>query len=230
MPVPLLFQPEHACPNEMLTSDDRKMMNQHLERRGGLGLQRALSQRFRVNRQEAGFTLIELLVASAMGVVLLGAVSSMVISAMRSQPDLSKKSQNISEARWVLERLTREIRNGVRIDSATASSVSFQTYVRHVSCGSTAPLPSASPSIKCEVTYSCSSATCTRTETVAGVLTGGTPRTIFSGINDANVFSYEPKSGTPTYIGVKLRMPNPDGSSALTVSDGASLRNATLAQ
>jgi hypothetical protein len=31
-----------------------------------------------------------------------------------------------------------------------------------------------------------------------------------------------------TYIGVKLRLPNPSGGGALTVSDGASLRNATL--
>jgi hypothetical protein len=186
--------------------------------------------RLRGHGNEAGLTLIELLVASAMGVVLLGAVSSMVISAMRSQPDLSKKSQNISTARWALERLTREIRNGVKIDSATASSVSFQTYVRHTSCGSTAAPLSASPSIKCEVTYSCGVTACTRAETAPEVLTGGTPRIIFSGINDANVFSYTPSTGTPTYIGIKLRFPNPAGSSALTISDGASMRNATLAK
>jgi hypothetical protein len=170
-----------------------------------------------------------------MSVVVLGAVGTMVISAMRSQPELSKKSQNVSTARWVLERLTREIRNGVKIDSATTTSVSFQTYVRHTSCGSTASLPSASPSIKCEVTYSCTSTACTRIETAPGVFTGGTPRTIFTGINDASVFTYSPPgypppAGAPTYIGIKLRYPNPDGPSALTVSDGASLRNATLAQ
>jgi prepilin-type N-terminal cleavage/methylation domain-containing protein len=179
---------------------------------------------------EDGFSLIELLVATAMSVVVLAAVGSMVMSAMRSQPELSKKSQSVSTARWVLERLTREIRNGVKIDVATPSSVSFQTYVRHSTCGSTSPLTSTSPSIKCEVTYACTTTACMRKETAAGVLTGGTARLIISGINDANVFSYSPSTAAPTYIGVKLRVPNPTGQGALTVSDGASLRNATLAQ
>ena len=31
-----------------------------------------------------------------------------------------------------------------------------------------------------------------------------------------------------TYIGVTLRIPNPEGRGNLTISDGASLRNATL--
>jgi len=200
----------------------------------GRVVRRRLNARQFKNR-EAGMTLVELLVASAMSVVLLGAVGAMVISAMRAQPDLSKKSQNVSTARWVLERLTREIRNGVKIDNATTSSVSFQTYVRHTTCGATTPSPGTSSSIRCEVTYSCTSTTCTRTETAPEVLTGGTPRTIFSGINDANVFSYSPPGltlppGPLTYIGIELHFPNPDGPEALTVSDGASMRNATLAQ
>jgi type II secretory pathway pseudopilin PulG len=177
---------------------------------------------------EAGISLIELLVASAMSVVVLGAVGSLVISAMRTQPEISERAQNISTARWVLERLTREIRNGVRVDNATASSVSFQTYVRHTTCGGTTALSSGSPSIKCEVTYTCSSTSCTRNETPPEILTGGTPRTIFSGIDDANVFSYSPSAVAPTYIGIRLHIPNPGGQSALTVSDGASLRNAIL--
>lgn len=193
-----------------------------------------MKDRLAKNR-EAGMTLVELLVASTMSVILLGAVGSMVVSAMRTQPGLSEKSQNVSTARWVLERLTREIRNGVKIDNATASSVSFQTYVRHTSCGSTGMLPEVSPSIRCEVTYSCSASACTRAETAPGVLTGGAPTTTFSGINDANVFSYSPPGltlppGPPTYIGIRLRFPDPEGPGTLTVTDGTSLRNATLAQ
>jgi prepilin-type N-terminal cleavage/methylation domain-containing protein len=176
--------------------------------------------------EEAGFTLIELLVASAMSVVLLGAIGSLVISAVREQPKLSQRAQNVSTARWVLERLTREIRNGVAIDKATASSVSFRTYVRHSTCGGTSALASGSPAITCEITYTCTTTSCTRLEANPGVYTG-TATTIFSGINSSNVFTYSPAS-TPTYVGVTLSMPNPSGPSALTVSDGASLRNATL--
>jgi len=34
-------------------------------------------------------------------------------SAVKSQPQISEKSQAVSTARWVMERMTREIRNGI---------------------------------------------------------------------------------------------------------------------
>jgi type II secretory pathway pseudopilin PulG len=189
----------------------------------------ALNSRFARVRREAGFTLVELLVASTMGVVVLGAVGSLVISAMKTQPKISEKAQDVSTARWVLERLTREIRNGVRVDNATASSVSFQTYVRHTTCGATTTLPSGSPAIKCQVTYTCTTTYCSRIEAAPEVETG-TARRIFEGIDSSNVFSYSPDEEDPTYIKITLHMPNPDGAvnGGTTVSDGASLRNATL--
>lgn len=191
-------------------------------------------------RQEDGLTLVELLVASAMSVVLLGAIGSMVVSTMRAQPNVSERAQNISTARWVLERMTREVRNGIRVDQATASKVSFLTYVRRTPCGGTTPLPSGSPAIKCEVTYQCTTTACSRIEANEGIYTG-TATTVFTGINSSNVFCYVPSTesdpltcgpassvnGT-TYVGAGLQIPNPTGPSALTVSDGASLRNATL--
>ena len=195
----------------------------------------------RLARDESGLTLVELLVASTMSVILVGAVGSMVISSVRTQPQVSKRAQNVSSARWVLERLTREIRNGIRVDVATASKVSFLTYVRRTACGGSTALPSGTPAIKCEVTYDCSSATyCSRIEASDSVYTG-TATKIFSGINSSSVFCYVPSTesdsltcGTAastkgtTYVGVSLRIPNPSGPSNLTVSDGASLRNATL--
>jgi prepilin-type N-terminal cleavage/methylation domain-containing protein len=189
----------------------------------------ALKARLERCRREAGFTLIELLVASTMGVVVLGAVGSLVVSAMKDQPQISQRAQEISTTRWVLERLTREIRDGVRVDNATASSVSFQTYVRHSTCGGTGVLASSVPSIKCEVTYTCTTTYCSRTEAAPGVYTG-TATKIFEGIGSSNVFSYVPNAAEATYIKVTLNMPNPDGASGggTIVSDGASLRNATL--
>jgi type II secretory pathway pseudopilin PulG len=176
---------------------------------------------------EAGLTLVELLVASAMGVVLLGALGSMVVSAMRSQPEVSKRAQNISSARWVLERLTREIRSGVAIDEATPTAVSYRTYLRRTSCGAGGTPSTTAPSIECQVTYTCTTTSCSRTEANPGVLDEGTETTIFTGIDDANVFTYSPATD-PTFIGVTLHIPNPSGPADLTISDGASLRNATL--
>jgi prepilin-type N-terminal cleavage/methylation domain-containing protein len=179
---------------------------------------------------DAGFTLIELLVASAMGVVVLGAVGTMMIGAIRSQPEISARAQNISSARWVLERFTREIRNGVAVNpaKATASEVSFRTYVRRTSCGSGAVPSSTTPAIECQVTYKCTTTYCTRGEGAPGSSTPVSEQKIFSGIDDSNVFTYSPSAAEPTYIGITLHIPNPSGPADITVSDGASLRNATL--
>lgn len=190
--------------------------------------------------EEDGLTLVELLVASVMGVVLLGAVGAMVVSAMNRQPEVSERSANVGTARWVMERLTREVRNGVAVDSATSSSVSFRTYVRRIACGSGVQTDPGTDAIVCEVTYSCTATSCTRLEADPGVYSG-TPATVFSGIDRSDVFCYVPSTNTDpltcgpavsaeesTYVGMTIRIPNPSGSSALTVSDGASLRNATL--
>lgn len=203
-------------------------------------MRRRLSSRLDAARGEAGVTLVELLVASAMGVVLLGGVGTMVVSAMRNQPEVSERAGNVSDARWVTERLTREIRNGIAVDNATPSSVSFRTYVRRTACGGAGTLPSGSPAIPCEVTYTCDTTTCSRLEADVDVYTG-TPTTVFRGIDRSDVFCYVPSTnadpltcgpaapGTqPTYVGITLRIPNPSGPAALTVFDGASLRNATL--
>lgn len=193
-------------------------------------------------RREEGFTLIEMLVAMTMGVVVMGGVLILLIGAMRSQPKLEHQATNIQTARWVMERMTREIRNGIRVDKATSSSVSFQTYVRHTTCGGTTTLASTAAPTKCEVTYTCSGKTCTRLEAAPGVYTG-TAATLFTGLgNPTGVFCFVPSSNedptkcgeakagsSPTYIGVTLEIPDAEGSGGLTASDGASLRNATLA-
>jgi len=178
-------------------------------------------------RGEGGFTLIELLVSMTMGVIVLGAVGSLVVSAMKNQPRISERAQDITTARWVLERLTREIRNGVRVDKATSSSVSFETYVRHTTCGGITPLASSVASIKCEVTYTCTTTKCTRLEAAPKTYTG-TATQIFEGIDSSSVFAYTPSPQKATFVKVTLHMPNPSGDAPLTVSDGASLRNATL--
>jgi prepilin-type N-terminal cleavage/methylation domain-containing protein len=175
---------------------------------------------------EAGFTLIELLVAAAMGVVLMAGVGAMVIAAMRSQPEVSKRAQNISAARWMLERFTREIRNGVAVEgSPTASELSFRTYVRHTSCGGSGTLPPSDPAILCKVTYTCNNTSCWRAEVEPGK-SGGLPKKMLSGIDDRNVFSYSPNATEATYIRVTLHIPNPSGPADITISDGASMRNA----
>lgn len=179
-------------------------------------------------RDERGVTLIELLISSAMGVIVMGAIASLVISAVRDQPKISQQAQNVSTARWVLGRMTWELRNGVAIKEASADRVSFETYVRHSACGATTALRSSEPAIRCQVTYECTVTSCSRIESEPGSNTG-TPIKIFSGIDSSQVFSYgPPEASEPTYVKATLRLPDPSGTGSLTVSDGASLRNATL--
>ncbi|HET7484121.1 MAG TPA: hypothetical protein VFJ64_01945 [Solirubrobacterales bacterium] len=204
-------------------------------------MKRALNRRLGALDREAGVTMMEVLVATAMSLVVVGGATAMLISAVRAQPQQSKQAENITTARWQLDRITRELRNGISVTSghAKTNEVSFLAYVRHTSCGGTIPTSSSATSIKCQVTYTCTTTSCTRVEAKEGTFTG-TPKTIATGIDSSSVFCFVPSTETdptkcgpaatttPTYVGVTLHVPNPAGSGALTVSDGASLRSATL--
>lgn len=181
--------------------------------------------RARLGGGEAGMTLVELLVAAATSVILVGAAGAMLISAVRDQPQLSKKTQDISTARYVLERMTREIRNGVFVYAgATGSQVEFKTRVRRSACGAGVEEDLDEAAIECRVTYSCTATACTRTETEPEVPgSSGTPTTLISGLAGDEVFNYEPPT-SPSYVGITLKIANPEGDGALTVTDGAGLR------
>lgn len=177
--------------------------------------------------REAGLTLVELLVAAAMSVIIVGAACAMLISAVQDQPKLSKKDQNITTARYVLERMTREIRNGVAVyqePTPTGSEVSFETQLRRTTCGGPVAENASAPSIECRVTYRCTTSECTRTETAPEAKSGGTPTIIVSGLDSSQVFNYEPSAEEPVYIGITLHIANPEGEGDLTVTDGAGLR------
>jgi hypothetical protein len=197
---------------------------------------RWLRARLRCVDGEAGLTLVELLVASAMSVIIVGAACMMLISAVHDQPKLSKKAQEISTARYVLERMTREIRNGIQVyPGATDSKVEFETQVRRTECGGAVQSSETAAAIPCRVTYSCAATspatvpvtyTCSRAETDPEAPPGATTptTTIVSGLTSDSVFNYEPNVEEPSYVGVTLHIEGPEGEGALTVTDGAGLR------
>jgi Tfp pilus assembly protein PilV len=194
---------------------------------------------------EEGMTMIEVLVATAMALVVVGGATSMLITAVRQEPNLSKQAQGISTARWQLERITRELRDGIAVTSGHAKSteVSFVGQVRRTSCGGTVLTSETAPAIKCQITYACTTTSCSRVEAAEGVFASppGSQTTAITGINSSAVFCFVPStekdptacgtaaSTSPRYVGVTLRVPNPSGSDSLTISDGASLRATTLA-
>lgn len=187
-------------------------------------------------------TLIEMLVASLMSVIIVGATCAMLISAVRDQPALSRKAQNVTTARYQLERIVREVRNGVKLETTTPAEVVLVARVRRVACGGEVQTdPSAEP-VQCRVTYRCSGKTCTRSEATLEGVPVGTSTVALSGIGTTSVFCFAPsdaedptecgaapKEGTtPTYLGVNLEVPNPEGPGLLTISDGATLRTAAF--
>lgn len=191
---------------------------------------------------EAGMTLIELLVAMIMGMIVVGGATAMMISAVRDQPRLQKQAENVDTARYELERMTREIRNGVSVTASAPTSVSFVAREHRTTCGGAVQTNPSAPSIPCQIVYACTASACTRTERAVEATSGGAVSTIVTGIDSAEVFCFVPSANadptqcgpakaetTPTYIGVTLHVPNPTGTGSLTVSDGARLGGATLA-
>jgi type II secretory pathway pseudopilin PulG len=193
------------------------------------------------NDDEAGMTLIELLVAMIMGIIVVGGATAMLISAVRTQPQQQEQAESISTARFELERMTREIRNGINVIVANPSNVSFVARVRRTSCGGGLPTSASTPSIQCQIVYGCTATSCSRVEREVGSTSGGTLTTIVRDIDSSSVFCFVPSANTdptecgpakggtsPTYVGLTLSIPNPRGGGHLTISDGASLRGATL--
>lgn len=146
--------------------------------------------------------------------------------AQQSQPRISDRGVSIQQGRVWIERLTRELRQGATMaGTATATSLSVLTYVRHSSCGSS----TVGTAIQCRVTYTCTAGTCSRTEASPDGSTSDAPQQMVTGLQSNNVFSYSPTASAPEYIGVALQFPATDEpgetEDAVTLQDGVNLRN-----
>ena len=174
----------------------------------------------RAARQD-GFTLPELLMATVLGLLVVGVAATVFTAAVRSQPGLQKRSDAISRARFTMERLTRELRQGGTVYAATPTQLAFLTYVDSSTCGGAR----SSTAIPCRVTYTCTTAACTRVEALPDGSNPGAPVTVVSGLTGGDVFSYAPSTTAPRYVGATFTFPGQNGDDAITVSDGAALRN-----
>jgi prepilin-type N-terminal cleavage/methylation domain-containing protein len=178
---------------------------------------------FCIWRDDRGFTLPELLVATVLSLVVIGAAVTAFTAAIQSQPRVNSETGAIQQARTVMERITRELRQGSTVPSATSSQLSIVTLVHSASCGG----PGSNTAISCRVNYSCAAGACTRTEAKPdGTLPGPTVQVV-SGLSSSNVFTYTPPTATaPAYVNVTLVFASESGSDdAITLSDGAALRN-----
>lgn len=172
-----------------------------------------------LRRSEGGYTLIELLVAATMGMVVLGGAVTVFIGAIHSEPRASSKVTAIQQGRVAVERITRELRQGVDVSTATPSQLSLITYVKQAPCGG-APAANAKA---CRVTYACTTVECSRTvQEPSG--SAGTTSKVVSGLSSANVFTYSPDKTDPDYVGIELSFATREGG-PVVIADGAELRN-----
>lgn len=171
---------------------------------------------------ERGFTLPELLIATVIGLAIVGAGAMFFTVGVRDEPRAAARADRIQQARFTMERIVRELRQGSAVSSATAGQLTFVTYVDRTTCGGVL----ANTARACRVTYNCSSGTCTRTEAQPDGSSPGTAVTVATGLSSSNVFTYTPATlTTPASVGVSLAFPAQNGDDAITLTDGATLRN-----
>lgn len=76
-------------------------------------------------RSENGYTLVEMLVATAMSLIVLGGVLSILESSQRTQARDTEWALTMREGRAGMSMMIREIRQAYSIKSATANSIDF---------------------------------------------------------------------------------------------------------
>lgn len=169
--------------------------------------------------------MIELIIAAAMMVVLVGAAVTMLTSAMRQQPELTDRAEQIGEARNALERISVDLRQGEEITSPTPSGMELETYCDPASSSDATP---------CSVDYVCAEeAGGEGTFACSRAVNGGGPVLVVGGLANPNVFCYESASTTsctesttdPSYVGVKIEFPNARGEDGTVLEGGAALHN-----
>lgn len=176
-----------------------------------------------LRRGERGLTLVELLVAASLGLLVVGGAMTMFIGAVRSEPRTAAKVGAIQQARVTIERVSRELRQGLEVPTSpapTASHLEIVTYVKTTGCGGEA----GGESIACRVIYDCEGDACTRAVAEPDGGNPGPAVTVATDLADAGVFSYAPSAADPAYVGVEFALAN-EGGDPIVLDDGVALRN-----
>jgi prepilin-type N-terminal cleavage/methylation domain-containing protein len=190
-------------------------------RRRVLKMLAALGRLGRRAAGDRGFTLTEVLVAMSISMVVIGAGVMMFTAAIHSQPKASDRLAKVRTARTTSEQIVRELRQGWSTPVATSNQLSILTYVHRATCGGAY----AATSIPCRVTYTCIAGACSRVEARPDGTSPGTARQVVTGLSNAIVFTYTTGAAGSQWIGITMQFSGENGDDAITVEDGATLRN-----
>jgi prepilin-type N-terminal cleavage/methylation domain-containing protein len=192
---------------------------------------------FRGIAREDGYTLPELLIALLLGLVVIGAGVRVLTSSVSTEPRARDRAALIQDARTMSERLTRELRQASDATSPTPTQLTVLTYVPHTAACDGTARTDTSTAVRCRVFYSCTTAgTCTRTECPTTTLATATPTAppcgptvqVIDGLASDQVFAFSPRTPGHSYVALALSFPAEDGGDAITIEDGAALRNPPL--
>jgi len=173
-----------------------------------------------LRREEGGFTLLELLVATTIGLVVVAGAMTIFLSGVKSQPRASSKVAAIQQGRFTVDRIVRELRQGLEVPATPAGDhLEIVTYVKATSCGGSA----GGPAIPCRVIYNCESDACTRAVAQPDGTGAGAAVQVVDGLTSVNIFSYSPSAADASFVGVTLSLES-DGE-PVVLGDGAALRN-----
>jgi type II secretory pathway pseudopilin PulG len=179
---------------------------------------------------ERGLTLVELLVTMMIFIGLLAAFVPVFTAVINEEPKISGGAARIGQARALMERMGREVRQAYAVDSASSSQLVFRTYTRHATCGGATTSGASLAATQCRVTYSCAAGACARTEKNPDGSGAGTAVQQVTGLLDNAVFTYSPSAAAPELVEIKLVMPGRSaGEDSITLEDGFEMRNVTLA-
>lgn len=173
------------------------------------------------DRREGGFTLPELLVGMTIMLIVLAGGFTLLQVVTRSEPAVRSANASIQDAQIVAERIARELRMTYDVNSATANSLSVNTYLQQ---SSTCAGAAGTTPRQCRVVYACSGTTCTRTVSELNG-SGAQTATIVTGLMSTNVFTYAPSPTAPRTINLTLSLQGENSDDAVTVNDGVALRN-----
>jgi prepilin-type N-terminal cleavage/methylation domain-containing protein len=192
---------------------------------------------------EDGFTLVELLVATVIGLAVVGSAVSLFVTAAQTQPRASDRSEQIQQARFTSERLSRELRQASDATmlpttcTANCASLAVLAFVPTTAACNGSARSGTSTAVRCRVFYSCSaSGTCTRTEcppTVAATTVPAAPPCgptvqVLEGLASNQVFTFSPRTPGHAFIAYALSFDAESGDDAITIEGGAALRNPPL--
>lgn len=168
----------------------------------------------RLVRDDRGFSLTELTIAGALIILVSASALTVLESGARTERGQRARAEAVEDQRIAFERLTKELRQAISVDTASTRSTLIMTTLIE--------------GVEHDVTYDVVDGTLRRS------VDGGTAVPVLSGLTSSEVFCYDPSdcllsspdTSTPALVRVSLDVrPDTQGAPAVPLEADIHLRN-----